>query len=400
VRRDIAITVVARVGRLAAGLITSILTARALGAGGRGEYFLIVTLSTLVVQFGHLGLASSNTYQVAQDQRLLGRLLMNSVWVSALVGGAVSVALVGALSVLRPLAVDPLLLWLVVGLAPASLFYLLGSALLVGVDRIVAYNVLDLVANALVMVLIAAAAVSGAGVTGVIVASLGGWWIAAAALYVVLRGRATSARFDVDVMRSGVGFAAKTYLITLLGLLVLRGNTFVLETFRGSAPVGQLSIALQIADLFGILPTSVALVLFPRLVREGRAGWSTAVRTSLVVGALVTSACVVAGLVAGPLIPAVFGWEFEASVGILLALLPGVVFLSMLTVLSQFITAAGLPRSLVVAWIAAFGLVSVLGALTIPGYAGLGVAVSLSATYAVLYVLVVLIARRAAVAGQ
>src|SRR5439155_23463646 len=108
----------------------------------------------------------------------------------------------------------------------------------------------------------------------------------------------------------------------------------------------------------------------------------------------------VAGLDVGPPRPAVFGWECVPTVGLLLALLPGGVFLSMLTVLSHFITAAGLPRSLVVAWIAAFGLVSVLGALTSPGYAGLGVAVSLSATYAVLYVLVVLIARRAAVAGQ
>jgi O-antigen/teichoic acid export membrane protein len=51
--------------------------------------------------------------------------------------------------------------------------------------------------------------------------------------------------------------------------LVIRGNVFILNALRGPASVGLYSVASQMGDVLGILPQSMALVLFPTLITAG-----------------------------------------------------------------------------------------------------------------------------------
>src|SRR5690242_11581545 len=64
------LTIAARFVVIAAGVVTSIMTARFLLPAGRGEYFLVLTTAQILAQFCNLGLASSNTYFVAKDRSL------------------------------------------------------------------------------------------------------------------------------------------------------------------------------------------------------------------------------------------------------------------------------------------------------------------------------------------
>src|SRR2546430_14999637 len=144
---SVALTVLVRGARLVAGFAASIVTARALGPAGRGEYFFVVALSTIIVQFAHLGLASSNTYLVAKRPSLMGPLIANSVWVSLLAGGGVAVVAVAILGFGGWFGVPIRLLAFGVGPAPASLFYLLGRDLLVGAGRTVPFQLVATTSN-------------------------------------------------------------------------------------------------------------------------------------------------------------------------------------------------------------------------------------------------------------
>jgi O-antigen/teichoic acid export membrane protein len=155
--RDVALSLAARAITISAGVVTSILTARALGVAGRGEYFYVITLAGLVVQFGHLGLASSNTYALAKDHTLLGRLATNSIWVSVVAG------ILGSFVVLLVVAdwgntnwVETHR-WLLLLMGPAMLYSLLASNLLVGLSRIHQYNVFQIANSLLQLVLLAVA---------------------------------------------------------------------------------------------------------------------------------------------------------------------------------------------------------------------------------------------------
>jgi len=120
--RHVVLTFAVRAARLALGVIASVVTARALGPTGRGDYYFVVTFAGLLVQFGNVGLASSNTYLVASDRTRLAGLVANSVWVAlaAGVGGALVAALLlgsGAVP-----GIPGALIWFGVALGPPTSF--------------------------------------------------------------------------------------------------------------------------------------------------------------------------------------------------------------------------------------------------------------------------------------
>jgi O-antigen/teichoic acid export membrane protein len=75
-------------------------------------------------------------------------------------------------------------------------------------------------------------------------------------------------------------------------------------------------------------------------------------------------------------------------------MLPGVLALGTATVLSQFLAAIGVPRTLIVVWALALALVLGVGRLLIPHHAGAGAAVALSITYGALLLMVGLLVYR------
>ena len=64
---------VARVCSLIGGLITGIVTARALGPQGRGEYFAVTTAAAILAQACNFGLGSSNVFLGARDRARMPR---------------------------------------------------------------------------------------------------------------------------------------------------------------------------------------------------------------------------------------------------------------------------------------------------------------------------------------
>ena len=208
------------------------------------------------------------------------------------------------------------------------------------------------------------------------------WTLASGALALYLT-RASHARlgFRRDVFKDGLLYATKAYLIAALSYFVLRGNVFLLQRFYGARELGYYSVAAQVADVLAIFPTSVALVLFPRLVRGGTGSWHVALRTCVVVGVVLAVVCAAAAALATPFMRIAFGEAFVPAGQVLRLLLPGVFALGLTTVLSQYLAAIGVPRLNVVVWAVALVAVLSLGRLLVPSHAGAGAAAALSITY-------------------
>jgi enterobacterial common antigen flippase len=395
-RRSVALTIASRVVQIVSAFAGTIVTARFLGPDARGEYFFVVTVALLVVQFANLGLHSSNTYHVASDAGILPSLVSNSVWVSVVVGAG-GAALVAGLIQATGLysARQTSLAWCAVALVPGILFFMLGTNLLVGIQRITAFNVVEAASNLGVAAALVAAGVLGLRAGGFLAVSACAWTVASCCVLLLLsHGVKVAGRFDTAEFRRGFGYALKAYLVATLGFLVLRGNVFLLQHDYGSRELGFYSVAAQVADALAILPASVALVLFPHLIRGTSAPWRSTVRSFVVVTATLLVVCGIAAAVARPFVEAAFGNRFAPAATVLRLMLPGVVALGGSTVFSQFLAAVGVPRTLVVAWLAALVCVFALGRLLIPRHAGAGAAVALSGTYCLLLVLVSALAYR------
>jgi O-antigen/teichoic acid export membrane protein len=395
-RRDVATTLLARLFMLVGGVGASVVTARALGPTGRGDYAFAVTLAGTIVQLGNLGLHSSNTYLVAGRQALLRPLLANSLWVSIALGvggGAAAAALLTGADLFPQTPSHAI--WFVVALAPPALFFLLGVNLLVGIGRVQLFNAFEAGSSFVALIALSVAAATGAGVAGFLGASAAAWWLVGLGLLLALRRIAGGGlSFDKEALRAGTRFAAKAYLVGLLGYLVLRTNVFLLARLAGAKEVGLYSVAAQVTDVLALVPTSAAIVLFPDLVRRRDRSWEATVRMAWTVGIVLLGLCVVTAALARPFIEVAYGHGFEKSASLLLWMLPGVLAVGVITVFSQHVAAAGMPKQIVAIW--GIGLVAsvALGRLLIPEYGITGAGVAFSATYGIVLVLVVWFAVR------
>ena len=394
--RAVFLTLLSRSIQLISGFAGTVVTARFLGPEARGEYFLVITITLVVVQFANVGLPSSNTFYVARDRRLLGPLVSNSVWVSLVLGGGGAVIAVALLNATGWITTQqPSLMWFAVALAPAILFFMLGTNLLVGIQRMGVFNIVEAASNLGVTAALVLAGLAAFDVHGFLAISTGTWSIAAAVLLVYLwRQDRAPLRFRTDVLAGGLRYSVKAYLITAIGFLVLRSNVFVLQHYYGSRELGFYSVAAQVGDALAIIPASVALVLFPKLVKDAAGRWHSTVRVSAVVAGALAVACGIAGLLAVPFMRIAFGTAFVPAAAVLQLLLPGVFALGVASVLSQFLAAIGVPRLLVGIWIVTLGILLLVGRLLIPRHAGAGAAASLSIAYAALLTMVATLAYR------
>jgi O-antigen/teichoic acid export membrane protein len=238
---------------------------------------------------------------------------------------------------------------------------------------------------AIVLPCILVAALLGCGPTGFLTASLAAWSVTVCVMLVLLFRQSSGAlTFRSDVFLTTWRYSTKVYIATLAGFLVLRMNVFILNSLGGAEQVGYYSVASQMADTMAILPQSIATVLFPRLVASQADRLKTTMRDAARTAGLLAIACAAVWMLAEPIIQLAFGNQFAPAASILHALLPGVFFLGVMSVVSQYLAASGFPKSVVGCWIGAMALSAVLSHSLIGRHGAVGAAAALSITYAAL----------------
>lgn len=393
--RDGLITAVSRLVTLLLLFAVNVLIARELGPEAQGQYVLATTFSALVVQFGHFGLHSTNTYLAARDRVSAGSLLSNSLWISLVIGTTAlcGVAIAGSCGWLS--ADRRATFWWSGASIGARLLFLLGGSVLAGLGRFKEYNALQVVAYLVILVAVLIVAMLGGSVCGYLGALVFGWSVSAALLLIVAQSKSSlPARFNLRLFTKGVHYSTKVYVGCVLSFLVVRVNVFLLESICGAREVGQFGVALQFTDAIIFLPSAQAYVLFPRLVCEETGRWPLMLRNLRFMSATMLTIGVGCWACFQPFVLQVFGAEYLPSVDIMIWMLPGIFCYGLISIISQYLASVGFPTALVAAWVAALATTICGDLWLIPNFGGRGAAMSLSASYAILLVLVFLLAWR------
>lgn len=371
-----------------AGVGVSILTARLLGPAGRGQYFYVITLVNLIAQASALGLQTSNTYFAVKQPELLNKLVLNSAWISLVVSGMLSLLVVSFLYFIAKIPGD--YLWFTLGLAPTYLFFLIGVNLLIGINKVSEFNFFQIFTNAATIVAVAIAGYWTSNLNIVLSAVFLAWLIVAVSLFKNLYTRGKEAiKFYRDVFSEGFSYSFKSYLIALSTFLVLRINVFFLQQLASPDQLGYFSIAAQITDAIALLPMTVGLILFPRLLRadNGAMAFDKMIAALKMIGGVMVILCLFIWLLAPYFIKFLFGVKFMPAISPLGWLLPGSFFYSLIAVLAQYLAARGQPKLLVITWFLGIITNAVLSYCLIPLYAANGAGLALSVSYSVVLVL-------------
>lgn len=387
--KDTLATVGTRVAVLGITFSVSVIVARALGPEGRGLYAVAAAITALGVQFGNLGFHSSNTYYVARQRDLLPALFGNALAVAVALGTVIAlVALFAfvAFPTWRPLPWPVLILAL--ASIPFGLANLLFSNLLLGLERIKDFNICEMLkaffgVGALGIVLVA----FPVNPTTAYVAALTAW-IAGACIAVLLVLHRLRCRpvVSVSLMVRTLPYGLKSYFACLAMFLVLRVDLLMVKYLSGPLDAGHYSIAVTMANLLLLVPQVVGTLLFPRLAgishpsRRAAIARNTAILVAL--GMLVLSA--VALPFSRQLITAVYGTDFAPAALSFVWLAPGIICLSVNTIVMNYFASIGMPRITIYVPSLALVLNVFLNLHLIPTHGAIGAAIASSAACALM----------------
>ena len=335
------------------GSAISIFIARALGPSGRGTYATALVLTALGVQFGNFGLHAANTFFIAKDRQLLRQLISNALCVSAGIGTLLAVILV-IVAKIWPAALPLHGTELSLALAgiPLGIAYLLLQNLLLGCYQIRNYNQIEVVNRSVNLALLL-----GAGLVVVmspsvalsinLVAAAGGIVFCLFALSPDFRLLAPSWQLFLKTFSYG----CRAYLTALFGFVVLKADLMVVARILGAKEAGFYSVAVNLSDMMYVLPTTIGGILFPKLAQmtDRNEKWKQTMKVCAIVVALMVALCIIAALASTRLIPLLFGASFHPSIPAFNWLLPGMVCMSLISILSAYVASERIPWSLL--WI-------------------------------------------------
>jgi O-antigen/teichoic acid export membrane protein len=354
--KDIARTFTVRVLLVGVGAATSIITARALGPAGRGLYAVGALIVNLGIQFGNLGLHSSNTYYVARERSLLPSLLNNSILVSVCLGGALS-GLIYLVSLLRPewLPVSGSVLTIALFWLPIALGSLLLQNLLIGVGQVSAFNGSEILGRLLTVILLIPALVwSGVTPAYVMVACLMGALATLAVPLWKLRSLVSSWTFrpDLHLLWRQACYGIRPSLATLFGYCVLKVDVLMVKYMAGSAATGYYSLASNLTDYIYLFPATVGMIIFPNLaaIVDERQRWHRAALAATGMASLMSIMAFIVLLSAHTIVRLAYGPTFLPAALPLIILSFAMIPYAANNMLSVYLAASGFPWFSVLIW--------------------------------------------------
>lgn len=370
-------TIGARIGSTICGFGAGLIAARELGPHGRAQLAVLVAVPAVFSVVGVLGLDTANARFAGRSHSAFRQLVGWAVIFSAVAGSAMAAAwwFAGSVWPAVLLGLSPRLALLGAAMAPILLLMTLLGAAEIGRGRITVYNLVATGTTAAylvaVLLLLAAGRVTVVGCCAAFAASQ---LLGVVALLILSTNRVHPDGERVAVRRYG-GYALRAYLPNLAQYGMLRMDVPVIQVLAGTTAVALYAVALPAAECLLLLPSAVALVIFPR-VTSGALDRAAADRIGRAVFAATVVLAGAAALAAPALIPAVYGAPYRGSVLVVWCMLPGLIAFSGSRTPQAYLAATDKLGRVIVATVAGVvtGLVSLLVLTPRYGAAGAGAA--------------------------
>jgi O-antigen/teichoic acid export membrane protein len=395
-----ATTYAARVAFAILSFASVLITARSLGAEGRGSIAFLTMVGFFTAQLATLGIFQADANFAAREPHLTTRLAGTSLVLSAIFGtiAAGSVALLIALFPAVGAESNPKLIALVLAVIPVLV-------LQPCLDQLLRAHYLPTLSNVGMLVLpVTNVVVNGAlammgtlTVATAVISWVTGQLLSTLVLAVgVSRRLGGFGRFDLQLAKRMLGFGIKAYSARVLLLGNYRMDTWLLGGIAGTTQVGHYSIAVAWVELLFFLPTAVVLAQRPDLVRATPAAAERSAALANRGTTLITAGMAVVMVVLAPfLCVTVFGEEFRDSIPMMRILIIGVFGIIALKLLGNALTAQRKPMLETAAAASAFVVILALDIVLIPPHGGVGAAIASAIGYSVGGVAVALIFTRA-----
>lgn len=373
--------VVGNVGFFVAVLIL----ARSLEPGERGTVAFMFVASFIAARITRLGVNEATTIFAAQQPERRPALMANLLaWSTG--GAAISATIVAAvfasLGSKRPAGLEFDEAWLIgLGILSVS-FFEAGNGFLTGCGRIRTRAKVLFWAPWLYATMLGVASVT----VGLTVPRAALIWCAAHIVWGVSVWVPSLRTIDLvapsrQLFAESIRFGARAYVGSLSDFLNFRTDQLLMGFLATEAALGVYAVAVNVSEVLLYLPDAVGVALLPFIARAGGTRVPETLLTfrRLVVVTFVT--LLIAAVVAPPLIPFVFGGQYDRSVAPFLLLLPGALGFAALRVFAYGMMGSHAPGRSSIAPLVSFVVGVGLDFVLIPAWGANGAAAAASAAF-------------------
>jgi len=387
--KGVLITLAAKGLAIPIGIASSIITARYLGPEGRGILAVLIVLQGGVALFGSLGLHASSTYFIARDKKDAA-VITSNILTSAVGLGLFAALLLYIIGEIQPQIiigdVDIVYLNIFLIAIPFTFIAQLLQGVFLAHQKMYEFNLLELLPRALqLLFFVVVLMLLGLGTYEAVLCFVAATVIGGCVyLHRVWETVQFGFRFDQSLVKKMVQYGIKNYAVSIFLFLVMRMNLMLINYKLGISDTGVYSIAMQIVDVVYLVPSTIALLLFPRVAENAEDSGALTAKVLRFSVAAMAVFCVSILLLGGPFIEVFFGPLFSGAAMPLYWLTPGLFSLSLSTIILNDLAGRGLPS--IVLGASALALLVNL-AIAVPGldeYGIVGPAIASSVAYIVL----------------
>jgi O-antigen/teichoic acid export membrane protein len=377
------------------GFPTSILIARALGAEGRGEYYLPVLAAMVAVVVFNLSLEVANTVAAGEGKFSFDELSRNASLMALTVGPIAMGAMFGVFLLTRESVfegVETINFAIAAATVPVSLHLAWLASLFLLAKRITRSQIAFVLGSAVYLLgALALTVADELGVRAVLVlyaASVLAPWLLHA--YWSADVGSLRPRLDRRLLREVSGYGLKLHPGNVTFYLLLKFDAFLVSVYLGAEEVGIYTLSVLLADLTVLLTYPLVQASIPfqveRSVRDSAPLAFKAARFNFALAVMLAAAFAATMWL---VIPGLYGDEFSDAYAALVLLLPGTCAMAVARPLLVLVSRTYRPLLYVGLMLACFVLNVVLNALLLDEIGINGASVASSAAYAVLAVAVV-----------
>jgi len=391
--KNVSITLVVKFLILGLGFVFSVWLARHLGPQGQGCWALLIGIAGLGFQLGNFALDSANIYYSAKRPELLKNLASISLWfglgIGAVIAGVIYLLVLWKPEILSGVSLN--LLIIVLWAIPFALITVYFQGILLGLNNIWAYNLLEFLSQALPLLYLGLVfLVFKKGLPELLWArTLVIILLALLALWMVYKIQPFGFNLGSETFKLMMSYGLVFFLNNLLAFLVLRSDLLLVNYYLGADQTGIYSVAVVFGDLLLTLPYVVSLILYPKLsAKDSKDNAQFTCRVSRIMTFIMLVSCLGLGVLAGFLLKLVYGPAFIPAVLPLLYLLPGVFFMSLETILARYLAAENRIKLIPLFWGLAFLLNLLINVIIIPRLGVVGASISSSISYFLIFWLI------------
>ena len=392
-KKNISISLVARVLTMLIGFISSIIITRYLGPELKGKMSYFITLSGTIWMILDLGFHKSLPYVLAKNNSTKHQIFSISIFLYIFdILVLLLVSLFFKDFILEKLNVSSsLFLILFVAFTSINHFGFIIKYIMLGLDKILWQNLLNFLPSVLYLILFLMIRFFIPNndnryfwvLLALVVATVFWTFYYAVKLYIAEDINITF-KINFKELYQMYHLGIKAFLGGFFIFLLIRFDIFLIKKYETLAELGIYSLAANFVTLLQSFSNVVGSLMLPKFAGKSQNAQDnilTLKRMILIFSSLFIFVVIVFTLFGRPVISAVYGIDFVRSADVFALLLPAVLFLSIGSLINSFFWSKGFPTITIILPIIALSVNIILNILLIPKIGIMGAAIATSISY-------------------